>query len=378
MYRKIVVASDSFKGSLTSLQVADSAERGVHEVYSDCEVVKVNVADGGEGTMEALRQTLGGKVVMLSVSDPLGRMVSAPYVILEDGITAVLEMSAASGLTLLESGERNPLKTSTYGTGQLIADALSKGCRKFLVGIGGSATNDAGMGMMRALGCRFLDGDGKELDGTGASLIKVEDIDVSCVAEGLNESEFIVACDVDSPLYGPKGAAFVFSPQKGADPDMVVELDRGLEHFVSVVKSVTGRDIAGIPGAGAAGGLGGGFLAFTNARLERGVEMVLDAIGFDVIISSADLVITGEGRVDFQTLTGKTPYGVLKRARKQNIPVIVIGGSVALSEEEVLKAGFAGAYAVTPAGMPLEEAMKADVASHNVTSAVASILKKSV
>lgn len=378
MYRKIVVASDSFKGSLTSLQVAYSAERGVHEVYSDCEVVKVNVADGGEGTMEALRQTLGGKVVHVDVADPLGRLVSAPYVILDDGVTAVLEMSAASGLTLLEPGERNPLKTSTYGTGQLIADALSKGCRKFLVGIGGSATNDAGMGMMRALGCRFLDGDGKELDGTGASLIKVEDIDVSCMAEGLNESEFIVACDVDSPLYGPKGAAFVFSPQKGADPDMVVELDRGLEHFASVVKRVTGRNVDEIPGAGAAGGMGFGFMAFTNARLERGVEMVLDAIGFDVIISSADLVITGEGRVDFQTLTGKTPYGVLKRARKQNIPVIVIGGSVALSEEEVLKAGFAGAYAVTPAGMSLEEAMKADVASHNVTSAVASILKKSV
>ena len=378
MYRKIVVASDSFKGSLTSLQVADSAERGVHEVFPDCEVVKVNVADGGEGTMEALRQTLGGKVVHIDVSDPLGRLVSATYVILDDGITAVLEMSAASGLTLLRPDERNPMRTSTYGTGQLIADALSKGCRKFLVGIGGSATNDAGMGMMRALGCRFLDAEGKELDGTGSSLINVEDIDVSCLAEGLNESEFIVACDVDSPLYGPKGAAFVFSPQKGADRDMVDALDKGLEHFASIVRHVMGRDVAEIPGAGAAGGLGGGFLAFTNARLERGVEMVLDAIGFDRMIRSADLVITGEGRVDFQTLTGKTPYGVLKRARKQNIPVIAIGGSVTLSDEEVLKAGFAGAYAVTPAGMPLEEAMKADVASHNVTSAVASILKKSV
>ena len=378
MYRKIVVASDSFKGSLTSLEVADSAERGVHEVFPDCEVVKVNVADGGEGTMEALRQTLGGKVVHIDVSDPLGRLVSASYVILDDGITAVLEMSAASGLTLLRPDERNPMRTSTYGTGQLIADALSKGCRKFLVGIGGSATNDAGMGMMRALGCRFLDAEGKELDGTGSSLINVEDIDVSCLAEGLNESEFIVACDVDSPLYGPKGAAFVFSPQKGADSVMVDALDKGLEHFASVVRHVMGRDVAEIPGAGAAGGLGGGFLAFTNARLERGVEMVLDAIGFDNMIRSADLVITGEGRVDFQTLTGKTPYGVLKRARKQNIPVIAIGGSVTLSDEEVLKAGFAGAYAVTPAGMPLEEAMKADVASHNVTSAVASILKKSV
>ena len=378
MYRKIVVASDSFKGSLTSLEVADSAERGVHEVFPDCEVVKVNVADGGEGTMEALMQTLGGKVVHIDVSDPLGRLVSASYVILDDGITAVLEMSAASGLTLLRPDERNPMRTSTYGTGQLIADALSKGCRKFLVGIGGSATNDAGMGMMRALGCRFLDAEGKELDGTGSSLINVEDIDVSCLAEGLNESEFIVACDVDSPLYGPKGAAFVFSPQKGADSDMVEALDRGLEHFSSVVRRVMGRDIAEIPGAGAAGGLGGGFLAFTNARLERGVEMVLDAIGFDNMIRSSDLVITGEGRVDFQTLTGKTPYGVLKRARKQNIPVIAIGGSVTLSDEEVFKAGFAGAYAVTPAGMPLEEAMKADVASHNVTSAVASILKKSV
>lgn len=374
MYKKITVASDSFKGSLSSLQVADAVEEGIHLVYPDCIVQKVNVADGGEGTMEALRQTLGGRVIEVEVADPLGRTVASTYVMLDDGVTAVLEMSAASGLPLLAPEERNPMLTSTYGTGQLIADALGKGCRKFLVGIGGSATNDAGMGMMRALGCRFLDSEGRELDGTGGTLSKVEEIDPSSLAEGLKDSEFIVACDVDSPLYGPAGAAYVFSPQKGADKDMVKSLDEGLRHFSSVVKSATGKDVSELPGAGAAGGLGGGMVAFLNARLEKGIEMVLDAINFDIMIQGSDLVITGEGRVDFQTLTGKTPFGVLKRAQKQGIPVVAIGGSVTLDAEEVKKAGFRGAYAVTPEGMPLEEAMKTDVAACNVRNTTAEIV----
>lgn len=374
MYKKITVASDSFKGSLSSLQVADAVEEGIHMVYPDCIVQKVNVADGGEGTMEALRQTLGGRVIEVEVADPLGRTVTSPYVMLDDGHTAVLEMSAASGLPLLKPSERNPMLTSTYGTGQLIADALGKGCRKFLVGIGGSATNDAGMGMMRALGCRFLDSEGRELDGTGGTLSKVEEIDLSSLAEGLKDSEFIVACDVDSPLYGPKGAAYVFSPQKGADENMVKSLDEGLRHFSSVVKTATGKDVSDLPGAGAAGGLGGGMVAFLNARLEKGIEMVLDAISFDSMIQGSDLVITGEGRVDFQTLTGKTPFGVLNRAQKQGIPVVAIGGSVTLDAEDVEKAGFKGAYAVTPEGMPLEEAMKTDVAACNVRNTTAEIV----
>lgn len=374
MYKKIVVASDSFKGSLSSLEVAGAAGEAIHSVLPDCEVVKVDVADGGEGTMEALRGTLGGQKLTLEVNDPLGRPIQASYVILDDGITAVLEMAAASGLPLLSPSERNPLQTSTYGTGQLIADALGRGCRRFLVGIGGSATNDAGMGMLEALGVRFLDAAGNILPGRGDSLNKVDTIDMKRVLEGFHESEFIVACDVDSPLYGPRGAAYVFAPQKGADESMVKILDGGLKHFSEVVMNTLGKDVSMLPGAGAAGGLGGGFVAFLNARLERGVEMVLDAIGFDSLIKGSSLVITGEGRLDSQTLTGKTPYGVLKRAMKQGIPVVAIGGSVTLDQESARKAGFTEIYAVTPEGMPLAEAMKADVAWRNVYNTVKEIL----
>ena len=376
MFKKIVVASDSFKGSLTSMQVADAVERAVAQVAPSCEVVKVDVADGGEGTMDALRQTLGGQKLYIEVSDPLGRPIKAPYVILEDSITAVVEMATASGLPLLAPSERNPLKTSTYGTGQLIADALSKGCRKFLVGIGGSATNDAGMGMLEALGYRFLDAQGHALHGCGESLERVVSIDASYVNPALSESEFIVACDVDSPLYGPKGAAYVFSPQKGADPQMVERLDLGLANFAQTVKRYNDKDISEIPGAGAAGGLGGGFVGFLNARLERGVEMVLDAIDFDSLIQGAELVITGEGKVDFQTLTGKTPFGVAKRAHRQNILVIAIGGGVQISQDDARAAGFADVVQVTPTDMPLEVAMMPEVASENVYNSTLKILSR--
>ena len=371
--KKIVVASDSFKGSLTSLEVAAGAEQGIHEVFPECEVVKVNVADGGEGTMDALRSTLGGQWVTVAAADPLGRPRDVSYVVLSDGKTAVIEMSAASGLPLLEPQERNPMLTSTFGTGEMIVDALSRGCRRFLVGIGGSATNDAGMGMLEALGFRFIDKDGKVLPGRGESMSEVVDIDMSHVSPEVKESEFIIACDVDSPFCGPRGAAYVFSPQKGADPQMVAELDAGMEHLAEVIVRTTGKDIRNIPGAGAAGGLGGGFLAFLNSRLERGIEMVLDAIAFDDIIRGSDLVITGEGRVDSQTLTGKTPFGIMKRAQKQNIRTVAIGGSVKLGDDDDVS-GFDSIWPVTPEGMPLEEAMKAETASANVRETVKKIM----
>ena len=375
MFKKIIVASDSFKGSLTSLEVADSVEKAVHAAYPECEVVKVNVADGGEGTMDALRQTLGGTRVNLLVYDPLGRPIEAYYVILDDGMTAVLEMSVASGLPLLSPEERNPSKTSTYGTGELICDALSKGCTKFLVGIGGSATNDAGMGMLSALGYRFLNADGTELKPIGGSLGLVEDILMQERNTHLNNAAFIVACDVKAPLFGPEGAAYVFAPQKGADPQMVQSLDAGLRHFAEVSSRKTGSDFSQMHGAGAAGGLGYAFKEFLNASLERGVEMVLDAIGFDEIIAGADLVITGEGRVDSQTLTGKTPFGVAQRAIRQGIPVVAIGGSVAIDAEQAREAGFKDALQVTPADMPLSEAMKQDVASENVYRTILKLMK---
>ena len=386
---KIVIASDSFKGSLASMEVARSVEMGILDVFPSCDVVKVAVADGGEGTMDALCQTLGGRFIRIPVQDPIGRTIFASYVILEDGNTAVLEMSSASGLTLLTPAERNPMLTSTYGTGQLIDDAIGRGCRRFLVGIGGSATNDAGMGMLTALGYRFLDAEGNELSGAGASLSKVCGIDCSGVSQAVRDSEFIVACDVDSPLYGPDGAAYVFAPQKGADPDMVKALDDGLRHYADVVASYTGKipmhggpsctgetsimkDSASMPGAGAAGGLGYAFVAFFGARLQRGVDMVLDAVGFDSIIEGADLVITGEGRIDAQTLTGKTPYGVLQRASRQNIPVIALAGSVALDDSS----GFTAIRQITPPDMQLSEAMLPAVASANLRRTISALLQQ--
>lgn len=375
---KIVAASDSFKGSLTSAEVADSIERGVYDADPFAKVVKVAVGDGGEGTMDALLETMGGRRVSVEVSDPLRRPCKAEYGILNDGLTAVVEMSSASGLTLLSSEERNPMRTSTYGTGQMIADALDRGCRRFLIGIGGSATNDGGMGMLCALGYRFLDAEDKELPGTGASLADVCSIDDSGVLHGVHDSEFIVACDVDSPLYGPKGAAYVFAPQKGADPEMVRSLDEGLRHYAEVVSS----SAATVPGAGAAGGLGYAFVTFLGARLRRGADMVLDALCFDKIIEGADLVITGEGRLDSQTLAGKTPYAVLQRACKQGIPVIAVAGSVASDDEAICylsgnqsdECGFRDIYQVTPSGMPLSDAMLPSIAAANIRRTVSSVL----
>ena len=374
--KKIVVASDSFKGSLTSMQVASAVEQGIRKVYPECEVIKLSVADGGEGTMDALRATLGGRWVNVKVDDPLGRRMNSAYVILNDARTAVIEMSAASGLTLLRPEERNPMKTSTYGTGEMIADALARGCRRFLVGIGGSATNDGGMGMLSALGFRFLDRNGHELPGVGESMSEVEDIDVSQVMPAVREAEFVVACDVDSPFCGPSGAAYVFAPQKGAGPQMVEDLDMGMCNLAEVIRRVKGKDIRDIPGSGAAGGLGGGFIAFLDARLERGIEMVLEAIGFDAVIAGADLVITGEGRVDSQTLTGKTPYGIMKRASDQGIKTVVIGGSVKLDDGDDISE-FDAVYPTTPPGMPLEEAMRPETAAENIRTAIAEIMNKS-
>lgn len=371
--RKITVASDSFKGSLTSMQVADNVERAAKEVFPDCHVQKIDVADGGEGTVEALVSSLGGEYVDVEVAGPIGRKVTARYGIIDEGRTAVIEMAVASGLPLISPEERNPLKTSTYGTGMMIRDALNRGCRKFLVGIGGSATNDGGTGMLSALGFMFLDKDGYVLEGTGENLARITSVCDADVPREISEAEFTVACDVDNPFCGPAGAAYVFAPQKGADEAMVRCLDEGLASFAGVISRYTGQMVADLPGAGAAGGLGGAFKAFLGARLTRGIEIVLDAIGFDGKIAGSSLVITGEGSVDAQTLMGKTPSGVLARASKLGIPVMVLGGKVDASVD-FLKAGFSAVCQVTPEDMSLEDAMKADIAGENIFNAVIRLL----
>ena len=372
--RRIVVATDSFKGSLSSLEVAEAFASGFYRVFPHCEVAKVAVADGGEGTVEALVQTLGGERVSVMVHDPLMRPIEACYGIVNSGRTAVIEMSAASGLPLLTAQERNPLNTTTYGTGEMIADALGRGCREFLIGIGGSATNDAGVGMLRALGFRFLDAEGAELVGGGEILERIYSIDNSGALPSLRDATFRVACDVTNPLYGPEGAAYVFAPQKGADEAMVERLDAGLKNFAEVVKRYNGEDIATLSGAGAAGGLGGGFKALLGAHMERGVDMVLEAIRFADIIKRCDLVVTGEGRLDSQTMMGKTPSGVLQMAKSQGIPCVAIGGAIEKCKE-LEQSGFAVMLSVTPEDMPLAQAMRREVAMANVERAAEQIAR---
>ncbi len=370
---KIVIASDSFKGSLTSVEVAQGAEQGIRLVYPDCEVVAVNVADGGEGTVEAVVETLGGEIVFAQVNDPLGRKIKASYGIA--GNTAIIEMAAASGLPLLAVNERNPWLTSTYGTGEMIMDAISRGCRNFLVGIGGSATNDAGTGMLQALGFRFYDAHGALIDScAGGRLQDIAHIDDSQVPEAVRESIFTIACDVDTPFCGPEGAAPVFAPQKGADAEMVVKLDAGMASFAEVIATKYEVDVVPVAGAGAAGGMGGAFYAFLHANLKKGIDMVLDAIHFDTTIQGADLVITGEGKVDFQTAKGKTAAGVLARSKKQHIPVIAIGGCVEMCDS-LLQMGFAGIYPILEEKVPLEIAMQRDFAMNNVTRTIARVLQ---
>ena len=371
---KIVIASDSFKGSLTSIEVAQSATKGIKEVYPDCNVVQVNVADGGEGTVDAIVDTLHGEIITLSVSNPIGKPVNATYGIA--GTTAIIEMAAASGLPLLTVEERNPWVTSTYGTGEIILDAIRRGCNKFLIGIGGSATNDAGTGMLQALGFRFYDHNDNLIENCcGGILGDIARIDDSNVSAEIRNAQFTIACDVDTPFCGSIGAAYVFAPQKGADPDMVQRLDEGMAAFAKVVEAKYGIDITPMAGAGAAGGMGGGFRAFLNATLKKGIDMVLDAINFDETIKGADLVITGEGKVDFQTAKGKTAAGVLARAKAQGIPVVAIGGCVEMCDS-LMAMGFAGIYPILEEKVPLELAMQRDFASQNVTNTLIRILKK--
>lgn len=371
--KKIVVASDSFKGSLSSKDVAESAARGVHEIYPQCEVIEINVADGGEGTVDAVVETLGGSLITIKVKNPLDRPIAATYGIA--GSTAIIEMASASGLPLISIEERDPSKTSTYGTGEMILDAINQGCRNFLVGIGGSATNDAGTGMLQALGFKFIDNQGNVISRCcGGILGDIAQIDDSEVPAEVKESTFTIACDVDTPFCGPIGAAYVFAPQKGASPEMVKALDEGMASFAKVIEQKYNINIVPEAGAGAAGGMGGAFKAFLNGTLRKGVEMVLDAINFDERISDADLVITGEGKVDFQTPKGKTAAGVLARAKKAGIPTVVIGGCVEPCEE-LNAMGFAGIYPILEEKVPLEIAMQHDFASANVTNTVARILR---
>ncbi len=353
---KILIAPDSFKGSNSSLNVADAIAEGIQRVLPDAITEKVPIGDGGEGTVEALVAANEGDLVSVEVSGPLGDPVKAGYGIIDEN-TAVLEMAAASGLDLVPAAKREVTRASTYGTGEMISHALDQGVREIIIGIGGSATNDGGTGMATALGYRFLDRDGGELSPGGGSLSKIARIDASHVDPRIAETVFRVACDVSNPLTGERGASAVYGPQKGATEDDVKLLDEGLGRLAELVRRDMGIEAAEKPGAGAAGGLGYGLTVFCGASLETGIDIVLDAVNFEKRIEDVDLVITGEGKIDGQTAYGKVPIGVARRAKVYGVPVLVIAGDIGEGIEGVYEAGIDAVMSSVNRAMSLEEAM---------------------
>lgn len=371
---KIVVAIDSLKGCLTSQEAGEAAAEGVKRACPWCEVSVLPVADGGEGMLEALAGAGGGRLVRLTAHGPLMEERETCYGVSADGATAVVEMARISGLPLVPAGRRNPMQTTTLGTGEVLRDALRRGCRRVLLGLGGSATNDAGLGMLQALGYRFLDAAGREVGQGGQALARVERIDASDAMPELAQTRFVAACDVQNPFYGPQGAACVFAPQKGATPAMVKELDDGLRHFADIVRRNLGTDIATLPGAGAAGGLGGGVSAFLHAELRRGIELVLECVGFARRIRGADLVLTGEGKSDRQTLMGKVPAGVLAEASRQGIPVALLAGRVE-DEPSLREAGFRHVLCINPPRTPDAVALSPDYARRRLVQTTEDLVR---
>tara|TARA_Y100001956_G_scaffold70346_1_gene74271 strand:+ start:318 stop:1454 length:1137 start_codon:yes stop_codon:yes gene_type:complete len=372
---KVVIAPDSYKESLTAMEVATAIENGFKEIMPDAEYIKLPMADGGEGTVQSLVDATGGNIVTVKVTGPLGQPVEGFYGLLGDGSTAVIEMAAASGLHLVKPSERNPLLTSTYGTGQLIKAALDKGVNHIIIGIGGSSTNDGGVGMAQALGAKLVNAQGVDLPFGGGALAGLAEIDLSGLDPRLAEIQLEVACDVDNPLCGPKGASHVFGPQKGATPEMIEQLDKNLAHYAEVIRQTNGKDVINQAGAGAAGGLGAALMGLFDATLRPGINIVMDAVNLAEVVKDADLVITGEGRIDSQTIHGKTPIGVARTAKLYNLPVIGIAGSTAQDCRVVHEHGIDAVYSVVLGATDLPTALKeaafnVEMTSRNVAAAL--------
>ncbi|HBL6729664.1 TPA: glycerate kinase [Serratia liquefaciens] len=355
--KKVVIAPDSFKESLSALEVAEAIERGFRQIFPQVQYVKLPMADGGEGTVDSMVAATGGEIVTVAVTGPLGQPVQAFYGLLGEGETAVIEMAAASGLHLAPKAQRDPRMTTSYGTGELIQAALDRGVKTIILGIGGSATNDGGAGMMQALGARLLDENRQALPPGGAALAQLAYIDLSGVDPRLQQVSITAACDVDNPLCGANGASAVFGPQKGATPEMVTQLDAALRHYGTLLEQATGREVINAPGAGAAGGMGAALLGMLNARLRPGIEIVIETLQLEEALRDADLVITGEGRLDSQSIHGKTPIGVARVAKRFGLPVIGIAGSLSKDYQVVHQLGIDAAFSVLDRVVSLEEAL---------------------
>ena len=354
---KVVTAIDSFKGSMTSMEAGFAAAEGIHRVDADAEVQVRPLADGGEGTVEALVAGMNGKTEHVKVTGPLGEPVICEYGIIESTKTAVIEMAGAAGITQVPDEKRNPLYTTTYGVGEVIKDAIEKGCRRFIVGIGGSATNDGGAGMIQALGGKLLKADGSAIELGGGGLAELAIIDLSGLDPRLSELVIEVACDVNNPLCGPKGASAVFGPQKGATPEMVAQLDANLAHYADCIEQALGKQVKELPGAGAAGGMGAALVGLLGAELKPGIQIVIEALKLADEVADADLVITGEGRIDSQTIHGKTPIGVARCAKQFGKPVIGIAGCLTDDCGVVHDHGIDAVFAVVNRAMSLPEAI---------------------
>ena len=355
---KIVVAPQAFKGSLSATEVGNSMIKGIENVIANSTNLLVPIADGGDGTLETLVESSQGKINSIKVTGPLGEQQNSAWGALGRNKTAIIEMARSSGLALVPINKLNPLISTTYGLGEVILDALDQGYRDFIIGIGGSATNDAGAGMAQALGIKLLDSNGNELPFGGESLSKLNSIDVGGIDTRIKESNFAIACDVNNPLTGPEGASAIYGPQKGATPEMVNTLDQALTNFAKIVEKDLGIKINDVEGSGAAGGLGGGLIAFLNGKLRKGVDIVLDFVDINKALTNTNLVITGEGQLDFQTIYNKAPIGVAKRAKHLGIPVIAISGSLGENFSVVHEHGIDAASSIVSKPMTLEEASK--------------------
>ncbi|MBM7649684.1 glycerate kinase [Bacillus ectoiniformans] len=362
---KVVIAMDSFKGSISSIEANEAVSLGIQDVCPVAEIIQLPLADGGEGMVEALVHATNGRVIKKEVTGPLQKKVESVYGILGDKKTAVIEVAAACGLPLVPVTQRNPLFTTSYGVGELILDAVKNGCREFVIGLGGSATNDAGVGMLMALGYRFLNINNKEIELGGQGLSDICFIDSAKVSPQLKQCTFRVACDVNNPLHGPNGATYVFGPQKGATIKIADQLDNAIKHFSGIVKSQLGMDITQQAGAGAAGGLGAAFYGFLHAELQSGIDLVLMYINMEEKIKGANYVITGEGKLDGQTSMGKAPLGVAKLAKKFGVPVIALAGSVTEETKGLNNSGITAYFSILNQPMNLDEAMNSDIAKRN-------------
>lgn len=372
---KVVVAIDSLKGSLSSMEAGLAIKEGVLAAQPDAEVIVKPLADGGEGTTDALIEGMNGERIDLTVTGPMHTPVDAYYGYLKDTNTAVMEMASAAGITLVPDSEKNPLLATSYGVGEMINDAIQRGCRNFIIGIGGSVTNDGGIGMLKALGVRFLDENGEDAGEGGQALAKVARIDVSGMNPLLKECHIQVACDVNNPLCGENGSTYVYGPQKGVTEDMKKTLDEAMAHFARVTSETLENDYMNTPGAGAAGGLGYAFLAYTGAALTPGIELILDAVGLEEELSGADVVVTGEGRLDFQTAMGKAPVGVARLAKKYNAKVIAFAGSVTKEATACNKEGIDAFFPILRSVCTLAEAMDPVAARNNMTATVEQVFR---